>query len=144
MALCFVQQKRCWNGVKRRGKKNQSPHCGRDKGIPSSCPWFATSTTRQASSWIANHGHSDGIPLSLPQCGDRFYYSPTGDRSVPKICKSGEILSHHNVSHPGGWDNIFAPSFRAKYIMTSQRCQKHYITIGSSVIALCFVQLKRH
>ena len=25
--------------------------------------------------WIANPGHLDGIPLSLPQCGDRFYYS---------------------------------------------------------------------
>ena len=54
-------------------KNNQSLQSGRDKGIPSSCPWFAKSTTRQASSWIANHGHSDGIPLSLPECSDRFY-----------------------------------------------------------------------
>ena len=54
-------------------KNNQSPHWGRDSGIPSSCPRFATSTTRQASSWIANLGHLDGIPLSLPQCGVRFY-----------------------------------------------------------------------
>ena len=46
-------------------KNNQSPHWGRDSGIPSSCPRFATSTTRQASSWIANLGHSDGIPSSL-------------------------------------------------------------------------------
>ena len=52
---------------KRRGRKIINHH--------TSCPWFATSTTRQASSLIANHGHSDGIPLSLPQCGDRFYYS---------------------------------------------------------------------
>ena len=54
-------------------KNNQTPHWGRDEGIPSSCPRFATSTTRQASSWIANLGHSDGIPSSLPQCGVRFY-----------------------------------------------------------------------
>ena len=24
----------------------------------------------KASSWITNHGHEDGNPLSLPQCGD--------------------------------------------------------------------------
>ena len=54
-------------------KNNQTPYWGRDSGIPSSCPRFATSTTRQASSWIANLGHSDGIPSSLPQCGVRFY-----------------------------------------------------------------------
>ena len=59
--------------IKAWEKNNQSLHFGRDKGIPSSCPWFATSTTRQASSWIANHGHSDGIPLSLSECSDRFY-----------------------------------------------------------------------
>ena len=29
----------------------------------------------QASSWIANHGHLDGIALSLPECRDRFYYT---------------------------------------------------------------------
>ena len=48
-------------------KNNQSPHWGRDSGIPSSCPRFATSTTRQASSWIANLGHSERIPESFPQ-----------------------------------------------------------------------------
>ena len=53
-------------------KNNQSPHWGRDSGIRSSCPRFETSTTRQASSWIANLGHSDGISSSLPQCGVRF------------------------------------------------------------------------
>ena len=42
-------------------KNNQSPHWGRDSGIPSSCPRFATSTTRQASSCIAKLGHS-GFP----------------------------------------------------------------------------------
>ena len=26
--------------------------------------------------------------------------SPTGDRSIPKICMSGEMLSHPMVSHP--------------------------------------------
>ena len=61
--------------IKAWEKNNQSLHSGRDKGITSLCPWFATSTTRQASSWIANHGHSDGIPLSLPDFSDRFYYS---------------------------------------------------------------------
>ena len=40
-------------------------------------------------------------------------FSPTGDRSIPKLCTSGEMLSHP----------IFAPSFRAKYIMTSRRYQ---------------------
>ena len=54
-------------------KNNQTPHWGRDSGIPSSCPRFATSTTQQASSWITNLGHLDGIPSSLPQCGVRFY-----------------------------------------------------------------------
>ena len=24
---------------------------------------------------IANHGHGDGIPLSLPQCGDLLFFS---------------------------------------------------------------------
>ena len=81
--------------LKAKQKNNQSLHSWRDMGIPSECPWFASSTTRQASSWIANHGHSDGIPLSLrqasswianhghsdgiplslPKCSDRFYYS---------------------------------------------------------------------
>ena len=42
-----------------------------------------------------------------------------------------------------GWDNIFAPSFSAKYIMTSWRYQYHYVTVGSGAMALCFVQLKR-
>ena len=54
-------------------KNNQTPHWGRDSGIPSSCLRFATSTTRQASSRIANLRHSEGIPSSLPQCGVRFY-----------------------------------------------------------------------
>ena len=47
-----------------------------------SCPWFATSMTRQASSWIANHGHSDGIPLSLPKCSDRFFNSAFDTRWI--------------------------------------------------------------
>ena len=55
------------------GENNHSLHSGRDRGIPSSCPSFATSPTRQASTWIANHGHSDGIPLSLLECNDIFY-----------------------------------------------------------------------
>ena len=78
-----------------------------------SSPRFATSTTLQTSSWIAILGHADGIPSSLPQRDDRFYYSLTRDRSVPEICTSWEMLSHPNVSHPLGWDNIFVPSFRA-------------------------------
>ena len=31
--------------------------------------------TLLTSSWIANHGHLNGIPSSLPQSGDRFYLS---------------------------------------------------------------------
>ena len=31
-----------------------------------------------------------------------LHYILTGDRSVPKICKSGEMLSHPKVSHPSG------------------------------------------
>ena len=38
------------------------------------------------------------------------HISPTGDRSIPKIYMSGEIVSHLKVSHP----NIFAPSFSPK------------------------------
>ena len=52
--------------------EKRSPRCGRDEGIPSPCPRFATSTTLQASSWIAMV-HSDGILLSLSQHGNRFY-----------------------------------------------------------------------
>ena len=48
-------------------KNNQSPHWWRHEGIPSSCQIYATSTTRKASSWIANLGHLDGNPSSLPQ-----------------------------------------------------------------------------
>ena len=62
-----------WTFLGKNEKNNQSPHWGRDSGIPSSCLRFAISTTRQASSWIANLRHSEGIPSSLPQCGVRFY-----------------------------------------------------------------------
>ena len=72
-------------------KNNQSPHWGRDEGIPSSCPRFATSTTPQASSWIANLGHSDGIPSSLPQCGVRFYYSRIWDRKISPEPSAGKF-----------------------------------------------------
>ena len=82
--------------------------------------------------------------LNLDCCRDKDrYLSPTGDRSVPKIYTSWEMLSHVNVSHPPRWDNIFAPSSRAKYIMTSWRCQEDDGTKGSGVMALCFVQLKQ-
>ena len=57
----------------KNGKNYQSHHWGRDEGISSSCPRFATSMTRQASSRIANIGHPDGIPSSLPQCDVRFF-----------------------------------------------------------------------
>ena len=59
--------------IKAWEKNNKSLNSVKEKGIPSSCPWFVTSTTRQALSWIAHHGHLDGIPLSLPECSDRFY-----------------------------------------------------------------------
>ena len=52
--------------IDRNEKNNQSPHWGRNKGILSWCPRFTTSTTRQASSWIASLGHLDGIPSSIP------------------------------------------------------------------------------
>ena len=39
-------------------------------------------------------------PPSLPQCGVRFYYFPTGARSIPKLCTSWEMLSYPMVSHP--------------------------------------------
>ena len=65
--------------------------------------------------------------------------SRTGDSSVPKICTSGEMKCHPKVFHPPGWDNIFAPSYRAKNGMTSWRFQYHDVTIGSVVRALCFV-----
>ena len=54
-------------------KNNQAPNWERAERIPSSCPQMATSTTRQASLWIANRRHSDGIPSSLPQCGDILF-----------------------------------------------------------------------
>ena len=42
-------------------------------GTQSSRSSYATSTTWKALSSIANHRHSDGIPLSLLQYGERFY-----------------------------------------------------------------------
>ena len=48
----FYQKLKTWE------KNNQSSHCGRDNRIPFFFQWFATSTTRKASSWLANHGHS--------------------------------------------------------------------------------------
>ena len=87
-----------WTFLGKNEKNNQSPHWGRDSGIPSLCPRFATSTTRQVVSWIANLGHSDGIPKSLPQIGVRFYY-PAQCLNDPfymthwSVCSS-EIPSH--------------------------------------------------
>ena len=46
---------------KKKEKNNQSLHYRNKKGIPNLVVKFA------------NHGHSDGIPLSLPECSDRFY-----------------------------------------------------------------------
>ena len=62
---------------KRRGRKIISHHTAEGTRESHLCvhdlqhPWLES----EASSWIANHGHSDGIPLSPPQCGDRFDYS---------------------------------------------------------------------
>ena len=64
-------------------KNNPSPRWGRDEGILSSCPRYATSMTWQASSWIENLGHFDGNPLSLPQCGVRFYYFSKCNYHIP-------------------------------------------------------------
>ena len=39
-----------------------SPYCGRDKEIQSPCPWFATYTTRPASSWTQIMATQTGFP----------------------------------------------------------------------------------
>ena len=88
MTLCF-ETKTTWKSysllkIKAWEKNYQSLHSERDKCIPSSCLWFATSTTRQDSS-IANHGHEDGIPLSIPECSDRFYQYHSWDRTTCKM-----------------------------------------------------------
>ena len=78
-------------------KNNQTPHWGRDSGIPSSCPRFATSTTRQASSWITNLVHSDGIQSSLPQCGVWFYYSPIFTELSTRFAQNDQSVIHRGV-----------------------------------------------
>ena len=55
---------------KRRGRKTINHHIA--KGKRESHPRVNDLLHPR---WIANHGHSDGIPLSLLQRGDRFYYS---------------------------------------------------------------------
>ena len=47
----------------------------RDRGSPSECPWFAIHDEACRVVYVANHWHEDGIPLSLPQCGDRWFFS---------------------------------------------------------------------
>ena len=64
-------------------------------GLPSSCPRFATSTTRQASSWIANPGHEDGIPSSLHQCGVIFFKSQAWEK-----CLFGAFYADHTYIPP--------------------------------------------
>ena len=79
----------CWTFLDKNEKINQSPHRGRDKGkliyhhvaerTRESHPRVHNlqSTTRLAKSWIANHGHEDGISLPLLQRGYIDYFSPT-------------------------------------------------------------------
>ena len=98
-------------------KNNQSPHWGRDSGIPSSCPGFATSTTRQASSWIANLGHSDGIPSSLPQCGVRFYYRKNASGVVTFLHVLRCIVEKFIFLLTGGCLSIAAARARIVYFL---------------------------
>ena len=42
-----------------------SRHSGRDKGIPSECPWFAIHDEACRVVDVTNHWHKDGIPLFL-------------------------------------------------------------------------------
>ena len=47
----------------------------RDEGIPSECPRFAIHNEACQVMDVANLGHEDGIPKSLPQCGDWLFFS---------------------------------------------------------------------
>ena len=51
----------------------------------------------------------------------------------------GSVVSPKSVS-PFGTRQHFVPSFSSKYIMTSRRYQKRDVSIGSGVMALCFVR----
>ena len=59
--------------------ENISLHSGRDKGIPSECPWFAIHDEACRVVDVAYHGHSDGIPLSLlvAKWSDWLFFSHT-------------------------------------------------------------------
>ena len=59
-----------------------TPHWGRDEGIPSECPRFAIHDEAYRAVDVANLGHKDGIPESLPQCGDWLF-----SHSCLKMCK---------------------------------------------------------
>ena len=50
-------------------------HPGKDKGIPSECPWFAIHDEAGRVMDVANQWHGDGIPVSLPECSDWLFFS---------------------------------------------------------------------
>ena len=56
-------------------------HWGREEGISSECPRFAVHHEACLVVDVANLGHKDWIPSSLPQCGDYFPHS------CLKMCK---------------------------------------------------------
>ena len=72
---------------------------------------------------VANLGHEDGIPESLPQCGDWLFFSflPKNVQNMSKthtrrdfsrlfgvdvLWRHRWITSGMGLSHPPGWDNI--------------------------------------
>ena len=68
--------------VKICGIINLTPYWGTDKGIPSECPRFAFHDEACRVVDVANLRHDDGIPESLPQCGDWLFFS-----FFSKMCK---------------------------------------------------------
>ena len=104
-------------------KYNLTPHWGRDKGIPSECPRFAIHDEACRVVDVANLGQEDGIPESLPQCGDWLFFSflPENMQNMFKthtrrdfsrlfgvdvLWRHRWIISGMGLSHPPGWDNI--------------------------------------
>ena len=110
-------------------KNNQSLHWGRDSGMRSSCPRFATFTTRQDSSWIANLGHSDEIPWSFLQCGVRFYKSLLKYKKQTSAKMDSPFLSLHehwctnwDDSHIFSIEHLSKTGYLQGYVMVDFIC----------------------